>query len=498
MHVDPIENEFQSDHPWRTLVRLYWPERRAVFLAIGLYIVKASPVWILPVVTANLIDIVAHPGPRSSAALWTNVVVGAVSIVQNILTHVLWADYLSRAIRNVEIRLRSSLVRRFQSLSIGYHTRTDAGTLQTKVLRDIESVEQLMRQLADGVLLSIVSIVVSIGVTAVRMPVFVPIFLLFIPVVVVARRIISSRLQAHNAALRKELESMNSMVIGMISMIPITRAHAVEETEIEKARTRFNAVRVAARAFDKIAAFFGASMWVILMLGNLGGIALATWLSYKNIVKLTAGDVALLASYFNTIMGSVLNLVGILPILTRGFDALNSIGEIMECPDIEENRGKQAVTAVRGDFRFENVGFHYDAAHAEKDEAPAPALDRITLDVAAGETVGIVGPSGSGKSTLASLVTGFHRPTEGRVTLDGIDMAEIDFRTFRRHLAVVSQQTILFDGTVRENIVYGTPDVTEAALQEAVKAANAGDFVADLPKGLDTLLGGGCCSFGAG
>jgi len=492
MHIDPIENEFQSGHPWKTLVRLYWPERRSVLLVVVLYAIKASATWVLPIVTANVIDIVAHPGPHAQTSLWINIAVGTASIVQNLLTHVLYADRLSRAVRNVELRLRSTLVRRFQTLSIGYHSRIDAGTLQTKVLRDIESLEQLVRQLADPFLGSVISIAVAIGVTAARMPAFVPVFLLCVPIIVVTRRLVSARLQSHNAAMRRELEAMNSMVIGMISMIPITRAHAVEETEIARAASRFSAVRAAARSFDRITAFFGASMWVILMLCNIGGIALAASLCLHHWVQLTPGDIALLAGYFTTIMNSVLGLVNMIPVLTRGFDALESIGEIVECPDIEENRGKRVVDEVQGAFRFEGVGFHYDQGAPKEDEDPQPpALEGITLDIAPGETVGIVGPSGSGKSTLASLVTGFHRPTAGRILLDGADMAEIDFRTFRRHLAIVSQQTILFDGTVRENIVYGTPNVTDAALRDAVKAANASGFIDDLPKGLDTLLGAG-------
>jgi ATP-binding cassette subfamily B protein len=109
--------------------------------------------------------------------------------------------------------------------------------------------------------------------------------------------------------------------------------------------------------------------------------------------------------------------------------------------------------------------------------------------VVPGETVGIVGPSGSGKSTLASLITGFHRPTAGRLLLDGGDIAGIDLRTFRRHLAVVSQQTILFHGTLRENIVYGAPAVGDAQLAAALAAANLTEFIAQLPQGVETLIG---------
>jgi ATP-binding cassette subfamily B protein len=218
------------------------------------------------------------------------------------------------------------------------------------------------------------------------------------------------------------------------------------------------------------------------MLFNLGGLTLGAWLSYKKILPITPGDLVLLAFYFNMILQAVMQFNTMLPIITRGFDGLRSIGEILECPDIEENRGKRPVEKVRGEFIFENVTFAYD-------KNAAPALSQLNFSAAAGETIGIAGPSGSGKSTLASLITGFHRPTSGHVLLDGANMNELDLRTYRRHLAIVSQQTILFNGTLRENIVYGMKSVREAELQSAIESANAKNFISELPRGLDTELG---------
>ena len=484
MLSDPIENDFRADKPWRTLLNLYRPERRWVFAAMISYLFKASPLWVLPVVTANLTDIIAHRSAGGLRSLWINAVVGTIAIVQNIPSAMLYVDFLSRAVRNVEIRLRSALVRRLQMLSIGYHNRTDTGTLQTKVLRDIESIEQMSRQIIDTGELAMVSIVVALVMTAIRMPVFVPVFILFIPVVWLVRHFMVGRLQRSNQNFRKELESMNSLVLGMINMIPVTRAHAAEDAEIERVENQFGNVRNAARSFDKIAGLFGAIGWVILMLFNIVGLTLGAWLSYKGILPLTPGDLVLLAFYFNMILQSVMQFNTMLPVITRGFDGLRSIGEILECPDIEENRGKKSIEKIRGEFRFENVSFSYD-----KNSGTQPALQNINLHVQAGEAIGIVGPSGSGKSTLVSLITGFHRPTSGRIFLDGMDMNEIDLRTFRCHLAIVSQQTILFNGTLRENIVYGTKDVTEGELQAAITDANAASFIKELPQGLETELG---------
>jgi ATP-binding cassette subfamily B protein len=277
---------------------------------------------------------------------------------------------------------------------------------------------------------------------------------------------------------------MNSLVLGMINMIPVTRAHAVEEEEIERVENQFGHVRQAARSCDFFAGTFCATAWVILMLFNLAGLTVAAWLSYRGTLPLTPGDVVLVAGYFNTILAAVMQLNAMLPLMSRGFDALHSIGEVLECPDIEENRGRKAAGAVSGEFVFENVCFSYD-----REREARPALSDVSFRVAAGETVGVSGPSGSGKSTLVNLIMGFHRPSAGRILLDGGDMNSIDLRTYRRQLAVVGQHTILFNGTLRENISYGLRNVPEALLQQAVESANAAGFIRDLPKGIDTEIG---------
>jgi ATP-binding cassette subfamily B protein len=484
MHLDPVEIQFDGRRPWRTLVNLYWSERRWVGLALLGYLFKASPVWILPVVTANIIDAIAHRQAGGLHTIWLNAAIGAVAIAQNIPSAAAYVSFLSRSVRNVEIRLRSALVRRLQMLSINYHNRTDAGALQTKLTRDVESIEMMSRQVVDVGFFALITILVALAVTAWRMPVFVPVFALFLPLVWLVRHLLAERLRRHNESLRREIEGMNSLVLGMINLIPITRAHAVEEEEIARVENQFGQVRKAARSFDFIAGTFGATAWVILMLFNLAGLTAAAVLSYKKVLPLTAGDIVLLAGYFNTIMAAMMQLNAMLPIIARGFDGLKSVGEVLECPDLEENRGKRAVKSVRGDFVFNHVSFEY----RQDSEAP-PALRDVSFQVAAGETVGIVGPSGSGKSTLACLVIGFHRPTAGQILLDDVDMNELDLRTYRRQLAVVSQQTILFNGTLRENIIYGLRGVSEGAMKRAIEDANAAGFVHELPRGLETEIG---------
>ncbi|MGC4071118.1 MAG: ATP-binding cassette domain-containing protein [Nibricoccus sp.] len=168
--------------------------------------------------------------------------------------------------------------------------------------------------------------------------------------------------------------------------------------------------------------------------------------------------------------------------ITRGFEAVKSIGEVLECPDLEQNEGKATVAGVRGEFRFDNVGFRYEGveAHAVRD---------FSLHVKPGETIALVGPSGAGKSTVLNLVIGFIRPTSGAIELDGRDMAALDLRTYRRFVSVVPQESILFDGTIRENVTYGMKSVPDAVLTQALRDANAWEFIEKLPDGIHTQVG---------
>ncbi|WP_348534998.1 ABC transporter ATP-binding protein [Pseudolysinimonas kribbensis] len=171
-----------------------------------------------------------------------------------------------------------------------------------------------------------------------------------------------------------------------------------------------------------------------------------------------------------------------MPVLARGRESVRSISEVLEDPDVEQNSGKATVEAVQGRLTFDHLGYRYPSDGRA-------ALDDIHLDIAPGETVAFVGPSGSGKSTLLNAVLGFLRPTAGRMLLDGVDMQTLDLRTFRAFVSVVPQEPVLFEGTIRENVVYGLGDVDDEAVLAALRDANALEIVQALPEGWDARIG---------
>jgi ATP-binding cassette subfamily B protein len=214
---------------------------------------------------------------------------------------------------------------------------------------------------------------------------------------------------------------------------------------------------------------------------QLACLVFSAWLVVHH--RITVGDAVMYHTYFGMLIGAVQQFLSVFPALAQGADAVRSLGEVLEAGQVERNAGKPAApTPLRGELVFDNVGFSYPRGREV-------ALSEISLRIAPGETVAFVGESGAGKSTLINLVIGFRQPTTGGIKLDGHDLRELDLRTYRRQIGVVPQNTLLFNGTLRENVTYGLEKVPDEVLWGVLADANLADFVRSLPLGLNTPLG---------
>ncbi len=222
--------------------------------------------------------------------------------------------------------------------------------------------------------------------------------------------------------------------------------------------------------------------WVAMQLLGVGCLVLAAVFSLTGILPISPGEVVLLSTYFTLLTQGLTQLLMLIPVGARGLESVRSIAEVLQEPDLEHNEGKRAVASVTGDIALEGVSHRY--AGADED-----ALHDIDLHIPAGRTFAFVGSSGSGKSTLLNMVLGFLRPTSGRILLDGADMQQLDLRTVRRAVSVVPQESVLFEGTIRENVAYGLPDVSDGRIEQALRDANAWDFVMAQPRGWDAVVG---------
>jgi ATP-binding cassette subfamily B protein len=455
-------------------------QRKNVALAVLFFSIKHSPAWLLPVITANLIDIVVQK--KSTVDFALNSFVLLIVVIQNFPSNLLYVRFLATAIRDTENRLRSALVVRMQQLSIGYYQKTNAGALQTKVVRDVENIEQMMRHMSDGGLAALNGLVGAIVVTAIRVPNFLIFFLLVAPVASITIIRLRKSLYEYNEDFRSQIEKMSSRVNEMTTLLTVTRAHGLERRAVRRMKDSFASVQEAGLKLDRINGRFNAAAWVTFQLANVSCLILSAYFALNNKFGISAGDVVLLTSNFGMLIGSIILLASLAPAISKGFASITSLGEVLESPDLEINQGKKSVEEVTGVIEFSNVCFTYPTNHK-------PSLTDISFSANPGKMIALVGPSGSGKSTLINLVIGFLRPSSGVITVDGADYKGLDLRTVRKFLSVVPQESVLFDGTIAENISYGLSDVKSHEIEAALRDANAWDFVQAFDDGIETIVG---------
>lgn len=467
-------------HPLKTLVSIYKGNYHKFFLAVVFFFIKHACVWVLPIVTANIINDITVRNPNLVRNLIFYTLLMVFLIMLNVPMNYLYTDYKSQATRYAETGLRKALIRKLQELSISYHTETQSGRLQSKIMRDVEAVEGLSTQMFLSILNIALNIIVALVVTASKSMVVFVFFLVTTPIAAITMVSFRNVMKKRNSEFRREMEETSAKVVEMVELIPVTRAHALEEKEVQKMSVQLFAVAEKGYQLDLIQALFGSVGWAIFQIFQVICLAFTGYLALKG--NIMAGDITLYQSYFSTIVNQVSAVITLVPTIAKGIESVNSIGEVLLSDDVEKNEGKPPIGEVKGSFDFIDLSFKYH--DSEKN-----TLNGLNLHVDQGETIALVGESGAGKSTILNLVNGFYLADSGKLLVDGKDLREIDLRSYRRYLAVVPQTSILFSGTIWENITYGCDDVTDEKLDMVIKAANLKELVDSLPKGLDTMVG---------
>lgn len=481
-----VENWFiecykkHKGHPIRILIGLYRGNYNKFFLAVFFFFIKHAPVWVLPIVTANIINDITSGSVDTLRNIIIQGVIMVALVVLNVPMNYMYTRYKSLATRYAETGLRKALVRKLQQLSISFHKETQSGRLQSKIMRDVEAVETLSTQMFLSILNIALNIGVALVVTISKSLIVFLFFLLTTPLAAATMVFFRNIMKKRNTEFRKEMEETSARVMEMVELIPVTRAHALEEEEVNKMSGQLFAVAEKGYKLDIIQSLFGSVGWAIFQIFQVVCLGFTGFLALKGTVG--PGDITLYQSYFATVVSQISSLMSLIPVIAKGVESVNSIGEVLLEEDVECNDGKLELEKVEGEFDFKDVKFKYN--NTEK-----PVLHELNLHVDKGQTIALVGESGAGKSTILNLVIGFNFANEGKVTVDGYDMRDIDLRTYRKHLAVVPQTSILFSGTIRDNITYGIENVDDETLDRVVDAANLRELVDSLPDGLDTVVG---------
>lgn len=466
----------QTGYLFRLIKHDWWRHICATLV----YLLQALPVWLMPLVVSDVIDLITLKPEGYVTRIWIDAALFFGSVMLNVPTTMWRSSIVNKMLRRNTAALRSSVIRKLQRLAITYHKEMEGGAIQSKFLRDIDSAGGYYGTFNHAFIPAVINVIISIGIALYKSPWVTLFFLCVIPFNVLNIIFFRKSMRVRHREFRRENEKMSTKMTTLLTMLPLSKAHGLETHEDEEVQRYINSVTTAGLRLDGTHAKFGSLMFVIR--NCLGGLCLFFCVLLAVLGQITVGDVALFYSLFGSINGSIATLVDVYPQFVAGRDAVNSLSEIMNAEDIESATGELVKPFYKGEVQFENVSYHYPKENKD-------VVRNFNLQVKEGECIAIVGSSGSGKSTVINLLIGLIDPTEGVVKIDGVPMTEIDKQNYRHFISVVPQNSILFSGTIRENITYGLECYTQEELLQAVEDADINEFLPSFPKGLDTVVG---------
>jgi len=462
----------------RAFHEIIWPRRRLVLLGLFLILVNRLAGLVLPASTRYLVDDVIAQG--NTQLLWT--LVGAVSaaVAVGAGTSFILTRLLSVEAQLLIANLRAEVQGHVLRLPVRSFDDTKTGALVSRIMDDVEGVRNLVGtglvQLVGGTLTAVVALGFLLSFDpAMTILAVVPLGLFAL----VSTRAFQTLRPAfrERGAIRAEVTGRLTEALGGIRVIK--GFHAIErEGEIFKQGVLriFENVRTtltASAAVTSLGAFFMGLASVIIM-GYGGRLVLQGAMSLGELFSFTI--------FLGFLVAPIVQIANIGTQMTEAFAGLDRTAELLSQPG-EDDDPKRTVKMPRvdGHFRFENVTFAY--------EPGKPVLRGISFEALPGTIVALVGSSGSGKTTLASLAASFLTPDEGRILVDGYDLSEVLLSSYRRQLGLVLQDEFLFDGTIRENLLFARPGANDDDVREAAQAAHVLEFAERFPEGLETIIG---------
>jgi subfamily B ATP-binding cassette protein MsbA len=380
----------------------------------------------------------------------------------------------------VVVDLRMQLYEHLMALPLGFFVRRRVGELVSRLSSDVTV---LRGALTSNVNTFFQQTLIMIGAIAIMLVINASLTLfivILVPVIVAAGAGFGLAFRRTSTQIQDELALATTVVDETLQNVREVKSFVREGYEIGRYRGAITRAFHAALRQVRFRAVFGSLMAFL----GFAGLALVLWFGGREVIagRLTGGELIAFLIYGLTVAGSLASLVGLYTSLQEAIGASKRVFQILDTqPEVQDRPGARTLTGAQGRISFENVSFSY--------EARQEVLRDITLEIAPGEIIALVGPSGAGKSTFFNLIPRFYDPTAGALKLDGVDLRDLTQASLREQIGIVPQETLLFGGSIRDNILYGRLEADGAALEVAARAANAHDFIVSLPDGYDTIVG---------
>jgi ATP-binding cassette, subfamily B, bacterial MsbA len=476
----PKENPLKSMDQFRRLFAFVMPYRRRLYLALVVIVLGSLLGLAGPYTLQFLIDAVFE---QNNAALLNQItlILIAIFLAQSGL-YFLRAVLLSFIGERVMADLRLRLFEHLQSLSLSFYNERRTGELVSRLTNDVSTVRAVVTSDISTALsqaLTFVGAFILILITNWRLTLF---MFALVPLVMLFAILYGRRLRVISVQVQDHLAGATTVIEESIGGVRVVQSFSREAYEIGRFREAIERTFAMAMKRVRLAASFGP----IISFLAFSAVASIFWFGGHQVLagQLTAGQLFMFLILTMTIAGSIGSFSGLWTGLQEALGATRRLFEILdEQPQIQDAADARPLPPVEGRIRFENVSFAYS------DDPQTAVLKYLDLEIQPGEVLALVGPSGAGKTTMLNLIPRFYDPSEGCVRLDGYDLRDVQVKSLREQVAIVPQETLLFGGTVRENILYGRLEASQEEMVEAAVSANAHDFISLLPKGYDTIVG---------
>ena len=387
---------------------------------------------------------------------------------------VLWRNLA----QNAQHELRMDAYEHIQNLEMQWFSGQTTGGLMAIMNDDVNQLERFLDQGANDLLQVATTVVVVGGVMLILAPSVAIYAILPIPIIVGGSFMFQRRIGVRYAKVRKEVGDLNALLNNNLSGITTIKSFTAEEREVERVGVASRSYRDANRDAIRLSASFVPLIRMAILFAFTANMLVGGWLALEG--ELSIGAYSIIVFITQRLLWPLTRLGQTFDLYQRAMASTDRVLNLLDTP-IGLVEGDIELDETKGEINFDSIEFSYPERES--------VLDGVSLNIVAGETIGLVGSTGSGKTTLVGLLLRFHDPLEGSVSLDGNDVKELKLASLRGSISLVSQNTTLFPGTVRENILYGRPSASEEEVLEAARIAEATNFINELPEGWETDIG---------
>lgn len=375
---------------------------------------------------------------------------------------------------------RKHLFAHLQTLTVSFFARRRTGELLSRVMNDVTVIQSIVTETPIDSVKQLVTFIGGITFLLMMNWRLCLLILILLPLLVFVAKLFGRRLKSLSTSIQDHTATLSTLVEEVISGIRIVKSFVQTQREETRFAAQVNdTLRLTLHRAGIMAVFIP-----VISLVTFCAAAAVLWYGGRQVIEgsVTPGELFAFVLFAGILIGPFSSGARIFTQLKEAQGAMQRVFEILDArPEFADQPKAQSLSIVEGHVRVEGVGFGYDPQH--------PVLSNLSFEAKAGELVALVGPTGAGKTTVINLLHRFYDPTEGRITIDGKDLRHVTVESWYRHVALVPQETILFGGTILDNIRYGNMAADEAKILEASKAAHAHDFITSLPGGYQTLVG---------